>query len=150
MLKFYVYKHTDPRTGELVYIGQGSGGRAWQCGSSHSPVRSEEHKDWGDALGLEGFTSDQWVEIIKRGLSKEAAIIKERTLIRELRPRFNKIQGLKLLKMNKEILDKAFELRQLGLSYQSIAAEVGLAPMTVHRAMAGKSPVLEMTLGRNK
>jgi len=56
MNKYYWYKHIDPDTQELVYVGHGSGGRAWQCGSTHSPLRSKEHLKWADDLLERGVT----------------------------------------------------------------------------------------------
>ena len=36
--KYYVYQHKHPVTEEILYIGKGSGGRAWRMGG-----RKPEH-----------------------------------------------------------------------------------------------------------
>lgn len=41
--KYYIYYHIDPRTQLPVYIGKGSGGRAWEFGKSR---RNSRHYKW--------------------------------------------------------------------------------------------------------
>jgi hypothetical protein len=150
MNKYYWYKHVDPDTQEVVYVGHGSGGRAWQCGSSHSPLRSKEHCKWADELLERGVTPDEWVEIGDRGISKEEAKETELQLIHELKPKFNKSIRYPGLKFTAELYDIAVALRKGGCSYKTIADEIGLSVMVVHRGLTGKSISLETALADRK
>jgi hypothetical protein len=143
MNKYYWYKHVNPCNKEIVYVGHGSGGRAWQCGSSHSPLRSKEHCKWADELLSKGITPDEWVEIGDRGLSKERAKEIELLLIHELKPRFNKSIRYPLLKFTPELFEKAVFLRNTGKSYEKIGQELALSTMTIYRGLHGKSISLE-------
>lgn len=145
MSRYYVYWHTDPNTLEVVYVGHGCGHRAWV---NDPPFRDELHSEYLNNLQEKGYTPDQWVKIAQRGLNKEQACFYERSDIKAFKPRFNKIQGAKLLKVTPEILKEAFDLREQGWSYQRIADNFDLATMTIHRAMSGKSPALEEILER--
>lgn len=136
---YYVYKHTDPRTGELLYIGHGCRGRAWIHGSKLTCLRSQSHLDHLESMIQDGFNPCDWVDLIHSGISKEDACKKEQELIRLLKPKYNKPQGLALLKMTLEQLDLCKELRKNGLSYQSIANETGLSAMTVYRGLNGQT-----------
>lgn len=95
-----------------------------------------------------GYTPDEWVDIVKKGLTKEEACEVERKYIKTFKPEYNKIQGAKLLKVTPEILEEANKLREEGWSYQKIADNFDLSTMTIHRAMNGKSPALEEILER--
>ncbi len=150
MNKYYWYKHVDPDTQEVVYVGHGSGGRAWQCGSSHSPLRSKEHCKWADDLLERGITPDEWVEIGDRGISKEEAKETELQLIHELKPKFNMSIRYPLLKFTPELYDKAVGLRNAGYTYQAIAKALGLSAMVVHRGLNKKSISLETALADRK
>lgn len=143
MNKYYWYKHVDPDTKEVVYVGHGSGGRAWQCGSSHSPLRSKEHCKWADDLLARGVTPDEWVEVGDRGISKEEAREVEQMLIHELKPKFNKSIRYAGLKFTLELYDEAVRLRSEGLSYKKIGEALGLSTMVIHRGLSGKSISLE-------
>lgn len=144
--RYYWYKHIDPDTKECVYVGHGSGGRAWQCGSSHSPLRSKDHCQWADDLLDRGITPDEWVDIGDRGLSKDEAREIEHDLIHKLRPKFNRSIRYAGLKFTPELLDEALKLRGQGASYEKIAARLGLSAMTIHRGMSGKSISLEIAI----
>ncbi len=59
--KFYVYAHIEPISGETMYVGMGSGGRAFVCSpTSHGNV---EHRNWITGLLNDGFTPEQWVKV---------------------------------------------------------------------------------------
>jgi hypothetical protein len=146
-LSFYVYLHEDPETNEILYIGHGWKHRAWLC---DYPFRSEEHADYLQELHGKGFNPSNWVFIEREGLTKEEACFHEREAIKNLKPRFNKIQGEKLLKVTPELLIEAQELREQGWTYLDIANKFNLAAMTIHRAIKGKSPALEAVIERDK
>lgn len=137
---YYVYQHIDPETDEVIYIGRGSGSRAWMY---VHPFRSEEHSEYLEDLVDRGYLPSDWVRIESRRLTKDESVLMEKKFLAEFRPRFNKIPGLKLLKITEEILKTAFELREKGWSYDKIAKEVGLNTMTLHRGMNQKIPALE-------
>lgn len=137
---YYVYEHIDPQDNQVIYVGRGSGSRAWMY---VHPFRAEEHSDFLSALVAEGYLPCDWVEIIFRNLTLEESVLKEKELLGLGRPMFNKIQGASTLKITPEILEQAQKFRELGLSYKAIGEQLNLSTMTVHRAMAGKSPALE-------
>lgn len=134
---YYVYQHTEPITDQLMYIGHGCRERAWVCrsglGKGHSGGhRKPEHSDWCLTLMEAGCTPDDWVQIVKQGLSKAEAKTLEYELINEHRPVFNYQIG-DSYKLSKEDRDKAYELREDGLFYNQIAAQLGVSTMTIWR-----------------
>jgi len=78
----YVYGHREGSV--IVYIGSGTGGRAWACKGTDR--RNEEHKLWIETQILDraGF-----VDILYSRVSKEEASTIERKMIEELQPKFN-------------------------------------------------------------
>jgi len=136
---YYVYKHIDPRTKELLYIGHGCRGRAWIHGSRKTCLRSQEHLDHLEEMTHDGFTPDDWVFIQHRKMTKSNACRLENELIRQLNPKYNKPQGKHLLKITPETYELCSLLRQEGLYYNQIADEVGVSTMTVYRALNGQT-----------
>jgi len=68
---YYVYFHKNKSTGEVFYIGKGSGDRAWDKTRRNKLWRSEVEK-----------LSDGWdIEIIKRNLSENEAFYYEEKFI---------------------------------------------------------------------
>lgn len=135
---YYVYKHVCPETGKLLYIGQGSKGRAWVY--AQGTLRSKDHDKYLMSLTGKGFISLDWVQIIDKALTKEEAFLLETLLIwdSEEFPIFNSKRDYNC-KLNKEDLIKIKSLREKGMSYESIGKEVGLSTMTVFRALTGKT-----------
>lgn len=144
-MNYYVYSHIDPDTEEIIYIGHGWKHRAWLM---DEPFRSREHADYLAYLHEAGYNPFDWVHIEDQGLGKGEACELERGLIKHYKPRFNKIQGAKLLKVSPEILKEAFDLRNSGWTFKQIAENFDLSTMTIHRAMNGKCPALEELLER--
>ncbi len=138
-LIYYVYKHVDPRNGELLYIGHGARGRAWIHGSRKSVLRSQEHLTHLESMTQDGLLASDWVQIVQSGLPKKDACRIEQDLIRSLRPTYNKPQGLQNLKATPEVVRDFKDLRDSGLSYQKVAEVTGVSPMTVYRAMNGQT-----------
>jgi len=89
----YVYVHVHPkRTNEVVYIGRGSGSRAWS-----SAGRSKAHLVWIRGWEALGYSPDQYVRVIFRGLTPEQAVKKEKDLFafherNKREPLFNKLE----------------------------------------------------------
>jgi hypothetical protein len=145
-VKYYVYKHICPKTKEVVYVGYGSYGRAWNCGGGKTPLRSQEHHEWMVGLLCEGFTPDQWIEIVKRNLSREEARADELLNIHEIKPRFNKSIRYTGLKFTPDKYFEAKKLREEGKTFNEIAEIIGLSAMTIHRGLSGKSISLEVAI----
>jgi hypothetical protein len=89
----YVYLHFHPqRPDEIVYVGRGSGGRAWSCDD-----RSTAHQVWMLEWQSLGYSPDQFVKIVARGLTPQQAEKREKQEIA-----FWKAKGLLLnLQLNK-------------------------------------------------
>ena len=69
--RFYVYTHHDTSTGEIFYVGKGTGRRAWN--------KSSRTSEWKSRSGC-----DMIVHIIFDGLSDELALFIERMLINKI------------------------------------------------------------------
>ncbi len=126
---YYVYIHACPVTGEVLYIGHGTGARAWNYREYSS--RSSEHESVLSKLFAEGFLPTDWVIIHEKGLSKADAIEIEQRLIKGSSPRFNKAHkpmyqvNRKVSKTGKEICKFAHMLHEMGYGYQRIAFLMG-------------------------
>lgn len=136
---YYVYKHTDPRTNEIIYIGHGCRGRAWIHGSKLTCLRSQPHLDHLEGMTQAGFTPQDWVELIVTGITKEDACKIEQDLIRKINPTYNMPQGKHLIKLTPEQFQMCKKLREGGAYYNVIANEVGVSAMTVYRALNGQT-----------
>jgi hypothetical protein len=74
----YVYVHVHPqRPNEVVYVGRGSGSRAWSIGGR----KTQDHRVWLREWAAQGYSPDQWVRIVSRGLTPAKAIDQEKKLI---------------------------------------------------------------------
>ena len=70
----YVYIHFHPQRPEtVVYVGRGSAGRAWS-----SACRSRSHRVWMLEWQALGYSPDQFVKVVARGLTPEQAMRRER------------------------------------------------------------------------
>lgn len=127
-----------------MYIGHGKAERAWAVSN-----RDPEHLKHLEYLISTGYHPGDWVKILAKGLLKETACEFERDLIHSTRPRYNKVQGEKLLKVTPEMIKQACFLRDSGLSYDDIAKAVNVSTMTIHRAMNKKIPALEAIFARH-
>lgn len=138
---FYIYKHIDPETEEVVYVGMGSCGRAWSIGYTNKPGynghRSNGHVSWYQSLEDKGYTLWDIVKEHKRNLSKDEALLEEKKLIEELSPRFNCNLGLNSLKVTKEMVSCANEMRKNNTSWKEISMSLGISVMTIWRACNG-------------
>lgn len=115
MNQYYVYKHVDPETKELMYVGMGKGSRAYatktvkvkQAAYGH---RSPEHAFHLEALLKDGYLPHEWIEFVERSLTKR--------------------QALKIEK----------ELRDQGLSYKNIGKQMKCSTMVAYRILNNQSP----------
>lgn len=139
----YVYLHRHPNTDEVLYVGSGRNERAYRSTTTGDSRlyghRSKEHAMVLKELQLEGYLPTDWVEILAKQLTKSEACVIEQEHIRELRPRFNRPAGQKLLKMKDGLLEQAVKLRSEGLFYHQIAEKLEISTMAVWRGLNGKN-----------
>lgn len=90
---FYVYAHYIDQ--ELIYIGKGKGGRAWEVKSS-----SRNDEWWSRIIKAMEDGVIHNVRIIAAGLEEEEALAIERELIRIRRPSCNVVYGQLALIVN--------------------------------------------------
>jgi len=91
-MKYYVYQHADPETGEILYIGKGSYERAWLCRGSN---RNPEYSKYLNTFLDNGYTLFDIVTILHKGLTNSEAENLESELIQKIQPVFNKQQTSK-------------------------------------------------------
>ena len=148
-IKYYVYEHFDPVTGEVVYVGEGSSHRAWVCAGTYNHksgrylLRSKSHTQWAQLLLDTGYTPDQFVRVTARDLTKADARILERQRIKLLNPRFN-CRVHHATRANRARWGpgtycrvQAEILRKQGFSYTQIAKKLASSTMTVWRNLGG-------------
>jgi len=142
-MKYYVYEHFHPVTGEVVYIGKGTAGRAWSCGSSTAKPglrgnRTAEHNGWITALLNQGFTPADFVRIIQQGLTNNEALKLEKELLDDSKyvGLFNRLCPTKLTQ--EQVRDGRYMLEH-GIPYSQAANKLGVSTMTLWRAMNGKT-----------
>ena len=136
---FYVYFHVDPETGDIVYVGSGTKERAWTTRESNR--NNVDHHNWLLQKETEGYTPDDYVQIVFKARSKREVLDKESTFIEDLKPVFNKTlsKWWWCLALSEDQLAQAKELRDKGISYKNIAKEVGTSTMTIYRALNGET-----------
>jgi hypothetical protein len=145
-----VYLHRHPVTGEVVYIGKGTAGRAWACGTSTNAkhgrgTRTPQHQKWIESLLDQGYTPADFVVIVERGLDSKTALVLELELTEQYKitnTLFNVMcyGTTKLAVLTPEQLKKANGLREeFATSYSKIAQQVGATTMTVWRALNNKT-----------
>jgi hypothetical protein len=141
----YVYKHICPDTGEVVYVGIGTGNRAWTAGKgtgrthNKNGLRTIEHADWMNGHFNNGVNP---IEFVGCNLSRKDARAIESREIDNHQPRFNKM-GTDAYRHSKAetTKDEALECRRLrskGLSYLSINRIMwpgSTGAMRAHRAI---------------
>jgi len=88
---YYLYQHVDPDSGEIVYIGMGTGSRAWATGTSSGSHRSPAHSMWISNLYEQGFTMGDIAKVTHTLLTKDHALDLELNLIKEVKPIYNRL-----------------------------------------------------------
>lgn len=137
--KYYVYKHFDPETEELVYIGKGCGGRAWDV--TRAKKENREHQDWMQTLCSKGFTPEDWVEICYKGLTEQQALRKEKELLNSLVTRFNRTTGEKQhqAKMTNDEARWAYlEVALRGRTHREVADTLGVSRSAISMLVSGR------------
>ena len=132
--QYYVYKHIDPETLEVLYVGMGYGPRAYTTNSSGDRGdRSKEHALRLHQLMNEGYVPEEWVEFIIRNCRIETARRVEQDMIEDLKPKFNKRHGPPRLIQNLNDINKIINLRSEGLSYLKIGRMYGVSWSTIQK-----------------
>jgi hypothetical protein len=130
---YYVYTHVDPVTHEVVYVGKGINGRAWDV--TRSRGGNKDHQLWMSSLSKNGYLPSDWVRIIYRNLTEKEAFSKEKQFLHEYGvTKFNRQCGEKQhqSKIDNEQAKEVFYLAWInGLSRSSIAKYYGLCPTNV-------------------
>lgn len=135
----YVYYHVDPETLDIAYIGSGQKERAW---ISRKNNRHPEHFEWLQSLENKGFIPSDWVVILDRFPTKEAAKLEEQTLIAQYKPKYNRMgvaPHLWCMTFTTDEIEMIKALRSDGMSYSKIAEEVGRSVTGVWRVCNDKS-----------
>jgi len=124
-MKYYVYQHADPKTGEILYIGKGSYERAWLCrGNNRNPEYSKHLNTFLD----NGYTLSDIVTILHKGLTNIEAEHLESDLIQKIQPIFNKQQTSKWSypkKFSDEVVNMVKALKAMGYGPQNTAWLMG-------------------------
>ena len=87
-IPFYVYRHIDPESKEILYVGIGQYDRAW-CVRGNN--RNKDHVNCLKELFLKGYTLTDIVQITDNMLSKQQAMKLEAEQVDLHRPKFNKL-----------------------------------------------------------
>lgn len=139
MSKFYVYLHVDPLYSQVVYVGKGVHGRAWdvtRCRGQHT-----EHQDWMKELCELGYVPSDWVKIIHKGLSEQDALALEKAWLHTNGcPVYNRQSGEKQhqSKLTNQQARDAFLLAKAGMLHREIAEEFGVSRSAISMLVAGK------------
>lgn len=124
-MKYYVYQHVDPKTGEILYIGKGSYERAWLCrGNNRNPEYTKYLNEFLD----NGYTLSDIVTILHKGLTNDEAENLESEIIQKIQPRFNRQQTTKWSypkKFSDEVVTMVKALKQMGYGPQNTAWLMG-------------------------
>ena len=149
-MKFYVYLHVDPDSGKVVYVGKGTAGRAWSCGSSTAVPgkrgnRTKEHNAWISQLLARGYTPADFVRIKWQALDEPTARRIEAELLEKHSSEalFNRRYGLANLKITPEKVRAGREAREQGATWEEAANLVGVSKMTLWRALTNRTKALK-------
>lgn len=119
---YYTYCHREPISGEIVYIGKGKHGRAWDV--TRARGQHKEHQEWMLNLSKEGYIPRDWVFIGSTQLTeKEAFKLEKEWLHLHGRTRFNKQGGERnhMSKLTDEQAKYIFLKCREGASHQELA-----------------------------
>ena len=124
----YVYMHTDIDTGETLYVGVGTGERAWEWRSNK---RSKEHNELLRGYLEKGYVPSDWASIVESNLNSKEAVELETKLIQQYLPVYNKCKNPEYVSDKwkfSEVHEFAKSLREMGYSYPNIAFLLGGNP----------------------
>ena len=132
--QYYVYSYRDDED-EVVYIGHGCKGRAWNFGYMKGDTL--ERQEWKEIQLSKGLLPCDWVHIERRGLTKQEARSLEQSLIRDIEPVLNKHHNktYNFSCVSQDEINRWVKLRNEGLSYKDIAETSEFTTMTIWRAL---------------
>lgn len=137
---FYVYLHIDPETREVVYVGKGIGGRAWDVTRARGGHRA--HQEWMQSLMSRGFIPTDWVFITARNLPEDMAFAVEKAYLHKNGVlRFNRQSGeqqhqAKLT--NEQVVSIYTELQDKQSKVKSIAERYKVSRAAIYMIKSGK------------
>ena len=129
---FYVYLHIDPINQNIVYVGKGKNGRAWdvtRCRNQHP-----EHQKWMIGLTKQGYIPEDWVKIIDKNLSEELAYSKEKEYLHSFGcPVYNRQSGEKQHQAKLRNIDAIdiYLAANIGLSHKELAKIYSVSRSTI-------------------
>lgn len=121
----YVYLHTCLITGQVLYVGVGTGERAWEWRGNK---RSKEHNELLRSWLQDGYIPSDWVSIVETNLTSKEATDLETKCIEQHKPIYNKLKNPNYISEQwkfSEVHGFAKLLREMGYSYSNIAYLVG-------------------------
>lgn len=127
-----VYKHKDPRTDEVFYIGSGTLDRPWDL----HKARKQDHKNHLIDICSSGYTMADVTELVLITEDKNNAKEVERVLIQDHKPAQNKLSNPehhKAVKENSYDMGGIREMHKQGASYSAIGKAHNIAAMTAWR-----------------
>jgi hypothetical protein len=127
---YYVYLHTHPENKEVVYCGKGTGGRAWDITRNKSQMHPD-HIKWMMELQQQGYTPQDWVCILYKGLSESEAFELETQYRHNTKLyKFDRMCGEKnhhAKLTNKQVLRIFLLCKNKERTHQQIAQEFGVS-----------------------
>lgn len=139
---YYLCEHIDPDTGEVVYIGIGTGSRAWATGTSSGSHRYKDHSEWISNLYEQGYTMGDIVKVTHTLLTKDHALEIELQMIKSFKPKFNRLGNPDMFvckSFSEEQALTALELFEEGYRYYEIPVYLGIK--STNRSVTGKRMV---------
>ena len=139
MNNFYVYLHTDPRTQEVVYVGKGKHGRAWDV--TRCRTDNKEHQNWMLELSELGFIPTDWVSILYKNHTENGALQLEKEYLHLHGVlRFNRQSGERQhqAKMTDAQALEAYAMVKAGAKQQEVADKFGVSRSAISMLASGK------------
>jgi hypothetical protein len=135
--------HIDPDTGEIMYVGSGTGGRAWQIGyNKEGKFRSAAHRKWIDSHIEQGRTMGDLVKIIKTNLTLKEARELEYKLTKEIEPPFDRlVVPYQKKTFTKEQAKMAYQMYTSGVGYTELARQLKMTQGKRNLSVLGKRMV---------
>jgi hypothetical protein len=130
--RFYAYLHRDPETREVVYVGKGTGGRAWDV--SRNRNGHPDHQEWMYSLIAKGYIPSDWVTILLKNLTEEQAFNEEKRFLHENgTTRFNRQSGERnyQAKLTDAQARDIYRRANMGVSHKELAADYGVSRSAV-------------------
>jgi len=137
---YYVYIHRDPISQQDLYVGLGKAERAYSFNSRSYQKYGSRHSDHSDYLwGLidQGYLPHEWIIFDSKNLSMKDALIRERELIQEYKPKFNR-KGIHRKSVTTQQVKEIKTLRAKGMKYRDLASKFDCSTTTINRVLTGQ------------